>query len=345
MLNLFSRIEDVLVQIVRVVLLVFSVFVLLGMGLWLWDHYQPKKPQAVTASASTALDWKDAPYDLKYMLDETERDLSSLGNALPVEKRLADPALRPSFQKADGLLRGFVYKNPAERKRVEQENSSQGLTPLHPLLQGDVLPSPAEVNRQIKLREARENACCDSDAADAAAAAVDAEISAHRITLKREDLAIARAAAAAADAAVAAAAEADSELMLSEPVNLMAEINDRASAAEMEHGSGAYEAYVKGLPAALQQVLGNESLAAKLQQQPTQQIVNTLLINYTLAFDRTAQVLKGENPDQEKWQFSSVETAFTTMLIACLVMVIMVLVLIRMERHMRVMSQQDKTKP
>lgn len=340
MLNVFSRIEDALVQIVRVVLLVFSVFVLLGMGWWLWDHYQPQKSQPV---ATAALDWKDAPYDLQFMEDETERDMSGMGNALPLEKRLADPALRPSFQQADGLLRGFVYKDPAQRKRVELENSSQGLMPLHPLLKGDALPSPAEVKRQIQLREARENACCDSEAADAAAAAVDAEISAQRIAFTREDRAVAAAAAAAADAAVEALV--DAEQTLSEPVNLAAEIHDRASAAEMEHGAGAYEAYVKGLPAALEKVLAKESLAARLQQQPAQQIVNTLLINYTLAFDRTAQRLKGENPDQEKWQFSSMETAFTTMLIACLVMVIMVLVLIRMERHMRVMSQQAKTKP
>lgn len=343
MLNLLSRIEDVLVQIVRVVLLVFSVCVLFGMGLWVWDHYQPKKAETVASSASTALDWKSAPYDLQYMLDETQRDMNGISNLLPLEKRLADPALRPGFQKADGLLRGLIYKDPAARKRVEQENSSQGLLPLHPLLQGDTLPSPAEVNRQIKLREARENSCCDAQAADAAAQAVDEEISARRISMMRQERTLSQAAAIAADAAADAAAE--SEDMTSDPVNLMAEINDRASAAEIEHGTGAYEAYIQGLPAALEKVVANENLASKLQQQPAQQIVSTLLINYTLAFDRTAQVLKGENPDQSKWEFSSIETAFTTMLISCLVMVIMVLVLIRMERHMRTISQQGQSKP
>jgi hypothetical protein len=95
MLTLLRRAEDLLIQVLRLVLLAFSIFVLFGMGHWIWDHYKPK-PDIATAGA-TALNWKDAPYDLKYMEEETGRDLSGLGNAVPMEKRLADPALRPRF--------------------------------------------------------------------------------------------------------------------------------------------------------------------------------------------------------------------------------------------------------
>ena len=338
MLTLLRRAEDLLIQVLRLVLLAFSVFVIVGMGNWLWDHYQPKKLDTALA-APTALSWKDAPYDLKFMEDETGRDLSSLSNSIPLEKHLADPALRPDFQKADGLLRGFIYKDTAVRKRIEQENSSQGLEPIHPLLKGDAIPSADEVNRQIKMREARENACCDKDAADAAAAEVDAAWTARRITLTREERLARAAAQAADDAAAAIAAEAMNEL-LTDAVNLASEINDRAQAAEMEHGEGAYAAYIKGLPAALQAVLGNEKLAKKLQQQPAAQIVSTLLTNYTLSFDRTAMKIRGDNPDGEKWDFLGIDTAFATMLISCLVMVMMVLVMIRIERHMRSTSAQ-----
>ena len=338
MLTLLRRAEDLLIQVLRLVLLAFSVFVIVGRGNWLWDHYQPKKLDAALATP-TALNWKDAPYDLKFMEDETGRDLSSLSNSTPLEKHLADPALRPDFQKADGLLRGFIYKDTAVRKRIEQENSSQGLEPIHPLLKGDAIPSADEVNRQIKMREARENACCDKDAADAAAAEVDAAWTARRITLTREERLARAAAQAADDAAAAIAAEAMNEL-LTDAVNLASEINDRAQAAEMEHGEGAYAAYIKGLPAALQAVLGNEKLAKKLQQQPAAQIVSTLLTNYTLSFDRTAMKIRGDNPDAEKWDFLGIDTAFATMLISSLVMVMMVLVMIRIERHMRSTSAQ-----
>ena len=338
MLNILRRIEDVFVQIIRIVLLAFSFFVLVGMGVWLWDHYKPKK---VETPVATALNWKDASYDLKFMEEETGRDLSNMSHQFPMEKRLADPALRPSFQKADGLLRGFIYKDPAARKRIEKENSAQGLDPVHPLLKGDAIPSADEVNRQIKMREARENSCCDQEAADAAAAEVDAAWTARRIALtKREE-----AAEAAVAAAVAAAAEAvESDEMLVNPVNLAYEINERAQSAEMEHGEGSYAAYLAGLPAALEKVMANQDLASKLQQQSASQIVSTLLTNYTMSFDRTAQVLKGESPDEEKWDFLSVDTAFASMLISCLVMVVMVLVLIRMERHMRTMSQNGGNK-
>ena len=338
MLNMLRRVEDLFVQIIRLVLLAFSVFVLVGMGAWLWDHYKPKK--ADTPVAAAALNWKDAAYDLKFMEEETGRDLSGISPQIAMEKRLADPALRPSFQKADGLLRGFIYKDPAARKRIERENNGQGLEPVHPLLKGDAIPSADEVGRQIKMREARENSCCDKDAADEAAAAADAAWTARRISLPKRDAA----AEAAIEAAIAAAEAADSEEMLADPVNLASEINDRALSAEIEHGEGSYAAYLAGLPAALQKVMTNEKLAPKLQQQSASQIVSTLLTNYTMSFDRTAQVLKGENPDADKWDFLSVDTAFASMLISCLVMVVMVLVLIRMERHMRTMSQNSGNK-
>ena len=338
MLNMLRRVEDVFVQIIRIVLLAFSVFVLVGMGAWLWDHYKPKKPEAPVTAA--ALNWKDASYDLKFMEEETGRDLSNVSHQVPMEKRLADPALRPSFQKADGLLRGFIYKDPAARKRIEKENSAQGLDPVHPLLKGDAIPSADEVSRQIKMREARENSCCDKEAADAAAAEADAAWTARRISLPKRDPAV----EAAVEAAIAAAEGADSDEMLVDPVNLASEINDRAQSAEIEHGEGSYAAYLAGLPAALQKVMANENLANKLQQQSASQIVSTLLTNYTMSFDRTAQVLKGENPDAEKWDFLSVDTAFASMLISCLVMVVMVLVLIRMERHMRTMGENSGNK-
>ena len=338
MLNMLRRVEDVFVQIIRIVLLAFSVFILVGMAAWLWDHYKPKKPEAPVTAA--ALNWKDASYDLKFMEEETGRDLSNVSHQVPMEKRLADPALRPSFQKADGLLRGFIYKDPAARKRIEKENSAQGLDPVHPLLKGDAMPSADEVGRQIKMREARENSCCDKEAADAAAAEADAAWTARRISLPKRDPAV----EAAVEAAIAAAEGADSDEMLVDPVNLASEINDRAQSAEIEHGEGSYAAYLAGLPAALQKVMANENLANKLQQQSASQIVSTLLTNYTMSFDRTAQVLKGENPDADKWDFLSVDTAFASMLISCLVMVVMVLVLIRMERHMRTMGQNSGNK-
>ena len=319
--NMLRRIEDLLVQVVRVVLLVFSLLVLVGMALWTWESFRPGKAEAPQAVAQE-LNWKDAKPDLQFVVDETSRDLGAGGGEPAMEKRLADPALRPAFQKADALVRAFVNKDPARRERTERDNQARGLAPLHPLLQGDALPSEADVQRRIQERGQREG---DAGAVDAVADA------------------------AAADAAAAAAASTGEEDgWMVEPVDTAAAIHERAQAAELEHGKGAYAAYVQGLPAALEQVFGNAALEPRLQAQTAQQILSTVLLNYTLSLDNAARALRGEDSHgSSSWKerFGAVETAFWSMLMSFLVLVVMVLVFIRMERHLRVISQQHGQAP
>ena len=320
--NMLRRIEDLLVQVVRVVLLVFSLLVLVGMALWTWESFRPGKAEAPQAVAQE-LNWKDARPDLQFVVDETSRDLGAGGGEPAMEKRLVDPALRPAFQKADALVRAFVNKDPARRERTERDHQARGLAPLHPLLQGDALPSEADVQRRIQERGQREG---DAGAVDAAAAD-----------------------AASADAAASAAASADEEdSWMVDPVDTAAAIHERAQAAELEHGKGAYAAYVQGLPAALEQVFGNAALEPRLQAQTAQQILSTVLLNYTLSLDNAARALRGEDSHgSSSWKerFGAVETAFWSMLMSFLVLVVMVLVFIRMERHLRVISQQHGQAP
>ncbi len=314
--NMLRRIEDLLVQVVRVVLLVFSLLVLVGMALWTWESFRPGKAEAPQAVAQE-LNWKDARPDLQFVVDETSRDLGAGGGEPAKEKRLADPALRPAFQKADALVRAFVNKDPARRERTERDNQARGLAPLHPLLQGDALPSEADVQRRIQERGQREG---DAGAVDAAADA----------------------------AAAAAASTGEEDGWMVEPVDTAAAIHERAQAAELEHGKGAYAAYVQGLPAALEQVFGNAALEPRLQAQTAQQILSTVLLNYTLSLDNAARALRGEDSHgSSSWKerFGAVETAFWSMLMSFLVLVVMVLVFIRMERHLRVISQQHGQAP
>lgn len=314
--NMLRRIEDLLVQVVRVVLLVFSLLVLVGMALWTWESFRPGKAEAPQAVAQE-LNWKDARPDLQFVVDETSRDLGAGGGEPAMEKRLADPALRPAFQKADALVRAYVNKDPARRERTERDNQARGLAPLHPLLQGDALPSEADVQRRIQERGQREG---DAGAVDAVADA----------------------------AAAAAASTGEEDGWMVEPVDTAAAIHERAQAAELEHGKGAYAAYVQGLPAALEQVFGNAALEPRLQAQTAQQILSTVLLNYTLSLDNAARALRGEDSHgSSSWKerFGAVETAFWSMLMSFLVLVVMVLVFIRMERHLRVISQQHGQSP
>lgn len=91
MLNVLRRLEDGLVQVLRMVLLVFSLLLLVGMAVWVWDYFKPSKPVSAVAADAVALNWKDAKLDLGYVVDETRRDLGNAGNDLPMEKTPGRP--------------------------------------------------------------------------------------------------------------------------------------------------------------------------------------------------------------------------------------------------------------
>jgi len=312
LLTVLRRVEDVLVQVVRCVLLAFSLVVLIALALWVWDSWRGHATGSATAAAPTALNWQDAQLDLQFVVEETGRDLGNAGSQIPLEKRLTDPALRPSFQKADALLRGFVEQDPAQRAQVESAHNGQGLLPINPLLEGEQPPAPELVDRMLRTTEAQQALLA---------------------------FATANGAAAAADSAGEAAD------WLNDAVDLAQSIHERAQMAEDEHGAGAYAAYVQGLPAALEQVLGNQDLAPRLQQQPASNLVNMVLVNYTLSLDKAARSLRGEAPEEADsgsfWDLGhkTMETAFWSMLMSFLVLVVMVVVFIRIERHLRVMSE------
>lgn len=305
MFTFLRRIEDLLVQVVRVVLLVFALVVLVALALWIWDSVRGSKPAHTAPAEPVALNWKDAKLDLSYVVAETGRDLGNSGGQLFLATQLNDPKLRPSFLKADEIIRKFVYQNPAQRERVEQDNDGRGLAPLNKLLQGKDMPDAALVQRMLK--DEQENG-------RSAYSATDAD------------------------------EESDS---WNEPLDVAYAIHERAQMAESEHGAGAYVAYVQGLPAALEQVFGSTELAPRLQQQAAAQLVSMVLTNYTISFDQAARVLRGDTSEDGDTSLlnlynKAAETAFWSMLMSLLVLVVMVVVFIRMERHLRVMSERPQ---
>lgn len=315
LLTVLRRMEDVLVQVVRCVLLAFSLVVLIALAVWVWDQWRGSAKASAEAAQPTALNWKDARLDLPFVVEETGRDLGNAGNQIPLEKRLTDPALRPAFQKTDQLLRGFVEQDAEQRARVEQENNGQGLAPINPLLEGAQPPAADVVERLVRTNQVRQAVSAVVDAASAAAAASEGS---------------------------------EEDSWLSDPMDLTQALHERAQMAEDEHGPGSYTAYVQGLPAALAQVLGNKDLAPRLQLQPANNLVNMVLVNYTLSFDKAARALRGDEPEEETrfWDLGrkAMETAFWSMLMSFLVLVVMVVVFLRMERHLRVMSEHASGK-
>jgi hypothetical protein len=146
-------------------------------------------------------------------------------------------------------------------------------------------------------------------------------------------------------AAAARSTEDEDSSWFSEPFDIPCAIHERAQMAESEHGAGSYAAYVQGLPTALEQVLGHAELGPRLQQQAVSHMVGTVLTNYTISFDQAARALRGDaeaDSDDSLLNLYSkaAETAFWSMLMSLLVLVVMVVVFIRMERHLRVISER-----
>jgi disulfide bond formation protein DsbB len=92
-------------------------------------------------------------------------------------------------------------------------------------------------------------------------------------------------------------------------------------------------------------VLGHAELGPRLQQQAVSHMAGTVLTNYTISFDQAARALRGDaeaDSDDSLLNLYSkaAETAFWSMLMSLLVLVVMVVVFIRMERHLRVISER-----
>lgn len=339
MSTLLRRLEDLLMQVLRLVLLVFSLLLLFGVGVWAWQSLHPAQS---ASEEPTALNWQQAQPDLGFVVEETGRDLGHLESQTPMEEHLADPPLRPSFQRADGLIRGFVYMNPRQRKRIEEDASGQGLAPVHSLLKGEALPSAAEVQRQIRLREQRDNdQCCGASGGSDRAQDVAVSARSAQTGRPRADTQGRTQVAADEDSSDDSAASSDAEGdELTDPVHVETLIHERAVAAESEHGIGGYAAYVQGLPAALEKVLSSETVAPRLREQPASQLVAMLLVNYTLSFDRAAQKLKDGDTQDSSWDWANTHTLTLGLLMCFLMLVVMALALLRIERDVRLLGNR-----
>ena len=201
-MNFLCKLEDVFVQIIRLVLVIFALVVLVALGLMLWGKATSSSHSGNSATSTTRV-WGEFQPDMKFVLEETGRDVDVNANSQSLQESLTDPQLRTAFQKIDTLLRDFVAQQPEQHARVERDNEARGFAPKHPLLIGDAVPSAAQAAAAIKDYDARmerlRSGETEEESADSARTAVVSAV-----------------AVSAAEAAVEAAEEASccgSELM------------------------------------------------------------------------------------------------------------------------------------
>ena len=329
-MSLFSKLEDVLVQVIRVVLFCFAIFVLFGLASYLWERHVSSR---FDEKQKPTVDWSSLKPDMKFVTEETGRDL---GIYVPDESmidRLTDSKLRPAFQQFDAAVRKYVAEQPAVHARVEKENAARGLAPLNVLLEADKVPT-AEQIEAFKKQEAEREKAEQERIERLMMEGAEAE----------ESEAAADAAAAATAAAVAAAAEAvtccDSEIpeaMFSEPVDPARVLHERALQMQAENNDkDAYGRFVLGASEAMTLVLKDTTLQKKLREQSIARTMDMVLTNYSISFSRAISEAN-EDSSESLWDrlFSSIEFSLWSLILSFLVLVLVAIMSVRTERHMR----------
>lgn len=320
---LLRKIEDVFVQVVRLVLLAFSVLVLVAMATYLWDKSFGKKGDVT----SSEIAWKDIAPDIQFVVEETGRDMGITVDSLALQESLSDPELRPSFQQADQLVRSFVALKAEHHAEVEKNHESKGLAPLNPLLVGDTLPSKAQIDAYVKEQEAKAQA---------------EQERVERLYLENTTYAAVEASSEAAEAEAAASTCCSSDQTYwTEAVDVARSLHERAASMQSEHNVQAYKAYVLGAPKAIEKVLSDATLAPKLHDQSISRLVDMVLTNYSISFSRA---ISEQDTSESLWDrfFNSLELTMWSLILSFLVMVVFVVMSLRMERHLRHISEQYK---
>lgn len=322
---LLRKIEDIFVLIVRLVLLAFSVVVLVALAQYTWDKYVRTKD----GDTASKVAWSELQPDMKYVVEETGRDMGISTSEQAFHDSLGNATLRPAFKQVDSLVRNFVALKPEHHAEVEKNHEAKGLAPLNPLLVGDSTPTKAQVDayakEQAELAQAKEKA--------------------ENERLERL-LGIAESVEASSEAEAAEAADASSccsssdESMWTDPVDVALALHKSAADIQSGYNEKAYQAYVLGAPKALELVLSDATLAPKLHDLPVSRLVDMVLTNYTISFSRAA----GEFDETDSlWEraFNSLELTMWSLILSFFVMVVMLMMAVRMERHIRTISEQQ----
>lgn len=313
-MQLLRKLEDIFVQVIRLVLMGFALLVLVALAAHLWDKISPKK--AATETSANAVDWTSVKPDMKFVLEETGRDMGTYVPDQALQERLGDAAVRAHFKQFDQLVRDFIAKNPEAHARVEKDNEARGLAPLNPLLVGDTAPSAEQI-------QAYQQTLKDKEQAESA----------------RMEQVLAQASDAPEEAASASCCDSSNEMFWAEPVDLAQLLHERAVQTQSEYGEQAYAAYVAGAPAAMALVLNDATLAPKLQTLTVARLVDMVLVNYGISFGRSVSEHNGDSSDS-LWDtvFSSIEMTMWSVILSFLVLVVFVVMMMRMEKHLRTIS-------
>ncbi len=303
---MLGKIESALLYLMRLVMVILVLFTLFNFALWSWGAAHKSSPATTAEDMHKDRDWAALQISEEELKKITYSDFGyGDGNqTLNDGKLAADTALVAAFAEVDALLRAAIERNPAQRKKLEGDNDEPGLAPA--------LALPA----LVEAVQAKERASQEMDAVDAAAAAT----------------------AAAPDSM-------DGDSWKPQPISIGEVLLQQTRSIISNYNYEAGRAFVLGAPPALKALLADPQVQAGISKQTTSMVVSNLLLNYGIVFSAKA----GESDMQTAtsgWLERLIEPSnllVFTVLLWSFVFLMMIVVFLRVERHLRTMSQDGKT--
>lgn len=312
---MLGKVEGVLLYLMRVVMVLLALFTLFTFGIWTYENL--RKPQAEAFSTvDESRDWSGLKISEAELKKITYSDFGFADSQQVINdnKLAADAAVVAAFADVDKQLRAALMRDPKARSALDEANMETGLAPARPL--------PALVK-----------ALQEQELAGQATAALDATSNPD----SAEDAAVATAVAAAAEAAASA------DDYQPEPTDIGDYLLSQTRQVISSYGYNAGHAFVLGAPAAMQQLLADAQVQKGITRQSTSYVVSNLLMNYNMVFSSKA----GESTSSEgnTWLERMMEPSSLlvyTVLLWSFVFLMMIVVFLRVERHLRAMAAEGK---
>jgi uncharacterized membrane protein len=300
---MLGKLESALLYLMRLVMVVLVLFTLFNFALWSWGAAHKPTPGAIEETHQNR-DWAALKISEEELKKITYSDFGydDTNQTLSDAKLAADPAVVAAFAEVDAVLRAAIEREPAQRKKLERDNDEPGLAPVQAL--------PA----LVETMQAKERASQEMDAVDAAAAT-----------------------AAASDAA-------DSDGWKPQPTSIGEVLLQQTRSIISSYGYEAGRSFTLGAPQALKALLADPQVQKGISKQTTSMVVTNLLLNYGIVFSAKA----GESDMQTEksgWLERLIEPSnllVFTVLLWSFVFLMMIVVFLRVERHLRTMSQDGK---
>lgn len=301
---MLGKIESGLLYLMRLVMVVLVLFTLFNFALWSWDAVRKPKHDTAIEDAHKDRNWAALQISDEELKKITYSDFGygDTSQAINDGKLAADTAVVTAFAEVDALVRAAIERNPAQRKKLEDDNNERGLAPAQGL------------GALVETMQARERANNDIAAMDAATAAAAAVAAADGDGWEPQHTSI-------------------GEALLNQTRSIISSYNYDAG-----------RAFVLGAPKALKTLLADPQVQAGISKQTASMVVSNLLLNYNMVFSAKA----GEGDSQAatpSWLERLIEPSnllVFTVLLWSFVFLMMIVVFLRVERHLRAMSQEGK---